>query len=418
MSNSRYVRGSALPWYREVTPDAWRALAAAGLGWLFEVYDLFVLALTLPALIAVFSLTAKQAGEIGSILATGLIIGGIFFGWLADRIGRVRVLFLSILVYSVFTGLTLFAPSLSWIKALRFMAGFGMGGEWTAGAALVAETWSASHRGKGGALMQMGLPLGSILAIAVVSLVTMAAGDLKQGSWRIVYALGALPIVLLIGLARSTPESPVWLAQQQRRAADDAAAPAAAGNLRGLLFALGFIFCAQYLYWGVFIWTPSYLVSVKHFQFVHSLLFVFSQQIGSLCGFIGFAVLVDRFGRRPSFMLYLAIGIVGVALLAWADGRIALLLATFLSGFGITGLFAGMGPFAAELVPDSRGRGLAMGIAYNGGRLGGVIAPFVVGALATNAAGFTTGMLSTIVAFVLAFIVIALAPETKGVSLS
>ena len=406
------------PWYRDVTLGAWRALAAAGLGWLFEVYDLFVLALTLPAFTIIFSLTAREAGKIGSILAMGLIVGGIFFGWLADRIGRIRTLFLSILIYSVFTGLTIFATSASWIMVLRCLAGFGMGGEWTAGAALVAETWTASHRGKGGALMQMGLPLGSILAIGVVSIVTIVAGPLQHGSWRIVYATGALPILLLIVLARGTPESPIWLAQRRGKTATADAAPASARNLRGLLFAFGFIFCAQYLYWGVFIWTPSYLVSVKHFQFLHSLVFVMSQQFGSLLGFIVFATLVDRFGRRPSFMLYLMIGIIGVGLLTLAVGKPELLLATFLSGFGITGLFAGMGPFSAEVVPQSRGRGLAMGLAYNGGRLGGVLAPYIVGTLAVNAAGFTIGMLTTIIAFVLALLVIAFAPETKGVVLS
>jgi MFS family permease len=411
---------SSIPtaWYQEITPGAWRALTAAGLGWLFEVYDLFVLALTLPALVVVFSLTTRQAGAIGSILAAGLIFGGIFFGWLADRIGRVRVLFLSVLIYSVFTGLTVFAPTASWIMAMRFLAGLGMGGEWTAGAALVAETWPSAHRGKGGALMQIGLPIGSILAIIVVTAITSASGELEHGAWRIVYALGALPIVLLVIFGRNTPESPLWLAQRANATTADKATATAAPNLRGLLVAFGFIFCAQYLYWGVFIWTPSYLVSIKHFHFIHSLLFVFSQQIGSLCGFICFAGLVDRVGRRPSFMLYLVIGVIGIALLTMFSGRLELLSATFLSGFGITGLFAGMGPFAAELVPSSRGRGLAMGIAYNGGRLGGVLAPYIVGALATTAAGFTTGMLTTLVAFVLAFIVVAVAPETKGVELS
>src|SRR3954449_5611625 len=135
----------------------------AGLGWMFDVYDSFVLSLTIPALVAAFALSNAEAGAIGSILAAGLIIGGIIMGWVADRIGRVRTLYISIFVYSLFTCLTAFAPSATWVAVLRFLGGLGMGGTWTSGAALVAETWGAKHRGKGGALMQMGLPLGSMV---------------------------------------------------------------------------------------------------------------------------------------------------------------------------------------------------------------------------------------------------------------
>ena len=201
---------AATSWYREITPQSWRVLGFAGLGWMFDVYDSFVLSLTLPALIAVFALTNAQAGTIGSILAAGLIVGGITLGWVADRIGRVRTLYLSILVYSLFTCLTAFAPSATWVAVLRFFGGLGMGGTWTAGAALVAETWGAKHRGKGGALMQMGLPIGSMLAIGVTALVTSLMGGLNNGGWRVIYGLGCLPALILLPVALHTPESPVW----------------------------------------------------------------------------------------------------------------------------------------------------------------------------------------------------------------
>ena len=130
----------ATSWYREITPQSWRVLAYAGSGWVFDVYDSFVLSLTIPALVATFALSNAQAGAIGSILAAGLIVGGIAMGWVADRIGRVRTLYLSILIYSLFTCLTALAPSAAWVAVLRFMGGLGMGGTWTSGAALVAET--------------------------------------------------------------------------------------------------------------------------------------------------------------------------------------------------------------------------------------------------------------------------------------
>src|SRR6201996_8191273 len=132
--------GISRHWYRDISPQHWWVLAFAGMGWMFDNYDSFVLSLTLPALSAAFTLSKEQAGAIGSILAGGLIIGGITMGWIADRIGRVRTLYLSIFIYSLFTGLTAFAPSIHWVAALRFLGGLGMGGTWTSGAALVAET--------------------------------------------------------------------------------------------------------------------------------------------------------------------------------------------------------------------------------------------------------------------------------------
>lgn len=402
-------------WYREITPQSWRVLCFAGLGWMFDVYDSFVLSLTIPALIAAFALSNAEAGTIGSILAGGLIVGGIVMGWVADRIGRVRALYLSILVYSLFTCLTAFAPSATWVAVLRFLGGLGMGGTWTSGAALVAETWGAKHRGKGGALMQMGLPIGSMLAIGVTALITSLMGGLNNGGWRVIYGLGFLPALILLPVALHTPESPVWRARAVSTGKSGSIADLfRGGNARGMLLAFSFIFFAQYIYWGVFTWTPTFLVSVKHLNFVRGLGFVLSQQFGSLIGFLVFAALVDRLGRRPTFIGYLVIGAVAVGVLVLeADPRV-LLVTMFFTGFGITGIFAGMGPFTAEMMSNTASRGLAMGLAYNGGRIGGLIAPVLIGALATSAQGFVVGMATTIVAFILAIGVILICPETRG----
>jgi MFS family permease len=406
-------------WYREITPQSWRVLAFAGLGWIFDVYDTFSLSLTIPALVATFALSKAEAGAIGSVLAAGLIVGGITMGWVADRIGRVRALYLSVLIYSLFTCLIAFAPSATWVAVLRFLGGLGMGGTWTAGAALVAETWGAKHRGKGGALMQMGLPIGSMLAIGVTALVSNLMGGLNDGGWRVIYGLACLPALILLPLALRTPESPVWLARAASTAKRGSVAELFRGsNARGLLLALSFIFFAQYIYWGVFTWTPTFLLSVKHLEFVRGLGFVLSQQVGSLLGFLVFAALVDRLGRRPAFIGYLVIGAIAVAVLVLQSSPEVLLVTMFFTGFGITGIFAGMGPFTAEMVSNTGSRGLAMGIAYNGGRLGGLIAPVLIGALATSERGFVIGMGTTLVAFILAIGVILICPETRGTEIS
>jgi MFS family permease len=178
--------------------------------------------------------------------------------------------------------------------------------------------------------------------------------------------------------------------------------------------AFGFIFFVQYVYWGVFTWTPTFLVSVKHLDFVRGLGFVLTQQAGSLAGFAVFAALADLIGRRPTFVIYLLVGGLAVgALVLWSDMYV-LAATMFFTGFGIAGIFAGMGPFTAEMVANTSARGLAMGLAYNGGRLGGLIAPFLIGALATSESGFANGMATNVVAFALAIGMILICPETKG----
>ena len=420
MSGVAFTGSPSAPWWRQTPPSAWRSLALGGLGWMFDVCDNFMLALTIPALIVVFGLSKSDAGAIGSVLAAGLVLGGIIGGGVADRIGRVRTLMLCVTIYSVFSGVTAFASSATTLGALRFAAGLGMGGAWTAGAALVAETWLPQHRGKGGALMQIGLPLGSMLAIAAVATVTALNGPLQNGGWRIVYGLGFLPALIVVPLAWNTKEPALWQAQTRLHAGATGSSLRvllASEHRSRLLLAFGFIFFAQYIYWGVFTWTPSFLVGAKHFDFVRSLTFTLGQQFGSLLGFLVFAWLVDWLGRRPAFLVYLLVGALSTAWLVLDTSPGGLLAATFLTGFGITGIFAGLGPLTAELAPPGAGRGLFMGLAYNGGRLGGILAPFLIGSLASSDSGFMIGMATAIPAFALAALFVVLIPETKGMEL-
>jgi len=406
--------------YRDISRAEWRSLSLAGLGWTFESYDSFLLSLLLPTLALQFGLSKAQLGLFTSITAAGQIAGGILFGYVSDRIGRVRTALLCIGIYSLFSGLLAFAPNEHWFAVSRFCGALGMGGMWTAGAALVAETWHASRRGKGGALMQMGLPVGAIIAISVAGVVSMANGGLAGNGWRLLFMIGALPFFILFWVARKTPESPIWLERKQaaRRNTAHSSAAATKLNVRGLLTAFTFIFFLQYLYWGVFTWTPTFLVTVKHLDFVHSLKFVLALQFGAISGFLLFSAFVDRIGRRPMFIAYLLVGAAAVGVYIFSANPLLLMAAIFLTGFGVNGIFAGAGPFLAEIIGDTASRGFLMGLAYNGGRLGGFIAPLVIGALASSAGGFVLGLATTIVAFVAAAIVVFFAPETRGKALA
>lgn len=406
--------------FRNITAIEWRSLTLAGLGWTFESYDSFLLSLLLPTLALQFGLSKAQLGLFTSITAAGQITGGILFGYVSDRLGRVRTALLCIGIYSLFSGFISFAPNEHWFAALRFFGALGMGGMWTAGAALIAETWHASRRGKGGALMQMGLPIGAILAITISGIVSNSYGGLAGQGWRLLFMIGALPFFFLFWVAKKTPESPIWLERKQAKAQAVAKAKASdnALNVRGLLTAFGFIFFLQYLYWGVFTWTPTFLVTVKHLDFLHSLKFVLSLQFGAITGFLLFSAFVDRLGRRPMFLAYLLVGAGAVFVYILPADPLLLMVAIFFTGFSVNGIFAGAGPFLAEIIGNTASRGFLMGLAYNGGRLGGFIAPLVIGALASTAGGFVLGLSTTIVAFIAAAVVVFIAPETRGKSLS
>jgi MFS family permease len=408
---------ASLPWYRQLPRAAWWALLMAGLGWMFESYDSFMLALTLPTLSPEFGLSRPQIGALISITAAGQIIGGITFGYVSDRLGRVRTAFLCILIYSVFSGMIAFAPSAQWLAGLRFCGALGMGGTWTAGAALVAETWGPQLRGRGGAYMQMGLPLGALLAIAASAIVgALNGGSLEHLGWRTLYLIGALPAFILFFVMRRTPESPVWLARRDTARVGPAGTTARLvprEHLRNAILAFAFVFFLQYVFWGVFNWTPTFLATVKHYTFLSSLPFVLSLQTGALTGFLVFGGFVDRLGRKPMFVSYILIGIAAVSGYAFGPAG-TLIVAIFFSGFAVNGIFAGMGPFIAELIPDTPSRGFIMGLIYNGGRSGGFIAPSVIGLLASGSGGIAAGLGTTVVAFVLALLVILCIPETKG----
>ena len=408
----------------KATPDALpqhvaekRTLALGGLGWAFESYDSFLLSLLLPVLGMVFGVNKSELGLFISVTAGGQIIGGILFGFIADKIGRVKTAMTCIAIYSLFSGLLAFTHDQQHFALLRFCGALGMGGMWTSGAALIAETWRPERRARGGALMQMGLPVGAILAISLTAIVSSVNGGLEQGAWRYLFMIGALPVFIMSVVAWFTPESQVWLARQQGKAKrTQPASKLGKHNLKGLLLAFVFIFFIQYLFWGVFTWTPTYLREVKHLDFLHSLKFVLALQVGAIAGFLVFSVLADRWGRRPMFLIYLLTGAIAVALYLVTTQPFILMLAIFMAGFGVNGIFAGSGPFLAEIIGDTSSRGFLMGLAYNGGRLGGFIAPLLIGAVA-SAGGFTAGLATTVVAFLAAMVVVWLAPETRGVKL-
>jgi MFS family permease len=406
--------GAPAGWYRTITPLQWRTLAAAGLGWLLDAMDVMLYAFALTAIKAEFSLSAASAGALASVTLLTSAVGGVLFGVLADRYGRARTLAWSILVYSVFTALTATARSLPELVLWRSLVGIGLGGEWAAGSVLVAESWPAEHRGKAVGLMQSGWAIGYILAAL------MASAILPTRGWRVLFAIGVLPALFAWWVRRRVPEPEIW--QRSERGAHLPIGSLLRPPLvRNVTAATVLTTSVLFAYWGLFTWVPAYLASPlaaggAGMSVVRSTGWIIPMQLGAFLGYVLFGVLADRFGRRPTFIVF----VLGAALLVPVYGRVArwpgmLMALGPLVGFLGHGYFSVFGAMLAELFPSGI-RATAQGFCYNFGRAASALAPFVVGILADRR-GIGSALALTSAFFVAAALLILLLPETRGESL-
>ncbi len=404
-----------MKWYATVGKRQWRALFAAQFGWMLDAMDIMFYAFALVAIQREFKLTSAQAGAVASLTLLASAFGGIFFGALADRVGRVRTLVLAILAYSVFTALTATAQTLAALLLWRCLVGFGMGGEWSAGSVLVSETWPAEHRGKAIGIMQSGWAIGYILAALISAVV------LPKFGWRALFLIGILPAFLVAWIQRHVPEPEIWLKSKGAR-------PDGPRGSIGIIFrppllkktltASLLTTCVLFAYWGLFTWMPTFLSRPvmeggAGLSIVKSSAWIVPMQIGAFFGYLLFGFLADRFGRRPTFIAFL----VAAALLVPLYGQLArqelwLFILGPLIGFFGHGYFSVFGAMLAELFP-TRVRATAQGLTYNVGRAFSAVAPFLIGAL-SDIYGIGSALGLTAFFFLLGAVVMFLMPETKG----
>jgi len=402
-------------WHRAISRQQWRALFAAQLGWMLDAMDVMLYAFALDAIREEFSLTSAQAGALVSVTLVASAAGGILFGVLADRIGRVRALMLSILSYSLFTSFTATAGTVMQLTFWRVLVGLGMGGEWSAGSVLVSETWPAEHRGKAIGLMQSGWAIGYSAAAL------LAAVILPRFGWRVLFLVGALPALLTLWIWRNVPEPELW----RRRSSSGAEAVQASASalfrmplLKMTALTSLLTTCVLFAYWGLFTWMPAYLARPLEMGgaglgIVRSAAWIIPMQAGAFLGYSIFGFLADRFGRRPVFIGFL----IGASLLVpvyggLADSRALLLALGPLVGFFGHGYFSVFGALLAELFPTGI-RGTAQGLTYNAGRALSAAAPLAIGSLADRY-GLGSALTLTSGFFLAGAAVMLLLPETKG----
>src|SRR5437868_2839997 len=185
-----------MEWYREISRTQWRTLVAAQLGWMLDAMDMMLYSFALTAVRGEFQLSGAASGALAALPLVTSALGGMLFGWLSDRYGRSRALVWSILTFSAFTAFTATSRSVGELIFWRAIVGVGLGGEWAAGAVLVAETWPERHRGKAIGLMQSAWAIGYLLAAV------MAAAVLPVWGWRPLFALGVLPALATLWMRR------------------------------------------------------------------------------------------------------------------------------------------------------------------------------------------------------------------------
>ncbi|HEY7661859.1 MAG TPA: MFS transporter [Xanthobacteraceae bacterium] len=429
------------PWYRTLSRAQWRALIASNLGWTFDGFEVFALILTVGVALhqlldpSQYPLIPAYAGAVIAITVFGWGLGGLLGGVLADYLGRKRSMMLTILAYSALTGLS--ALSWDWISfaVLRFLVGLAIGSEWATGASITAELWPAHARGKGGAFLQSGYPIGSILASGV----WLAIGSSGPGAWRYMFLVGVLPALVAFWIRRNIPESQRWEECNERRRAaydlrrkgvslkgEDAALVRftlidmfAEPAVRVRLF-LTFVMSLSVTigYWGVSTFVPSYVASVataaglapQRWAAFAGLV----QNLGALAGFCSFGFLADAFGRKPTTMLfYLMCLILTPIVYLWVQDIHVLLFAFAVYGFFIQGVFSWTPIWLPELFP-TRMRATAAGFIFNAPRLISAIAPLIAGTLIVGLGGY--GKAATIIGlfYVLGLIAVPFLPETNG----
>lgn len=428
--------GSSLTtWMHEVTRYQWMVLLVAWLGWVFDGMDGTLFSLVQkPSMTELMGPGATDAAigfyssVVLSVMLLGYAMGGIGFGIIADYIGRTKALVATILIYSLFTGLSAAAHSWWQLAAFRFITGLGLGGEWAAGAALVAEVWPDRLRAKAGAILQSAGALGFFFA----ALITRAV---DVGSWRYVYLVGAIPAVFVLFLRLMVKEPERWLeVRDQRRLAKSEGrhkpTEVDAFTLKQLfsptlrrdtLVASSLAFTVLLALWGATMWIPSVIREVGAREGLslanqnrYATYAVMLLNGGALFGNLSFGPMADRFGRRATFLVYFVFGVIMFPvtfLMTRGIGQMFTLLP--LVGFFTVGITSGFPIYLPELFP-TRVRTTGVGFCYNVGRIvtaGGVL---ITGALVGFFGSYAKAASSVSLIYILGIFLLAFARETRG----
>ncbi|MEV7076082.1 MFS transporter [Streptomyces sp. NPDC093990] len=407
----------ALGWFRALGPRGRRAFAGAFGGYALDSYDYFTLPLSMVALAAYFGLDSGQTGLFTTVTLLASGVGGALAGVLADRVGRVRALMITVVTYAVFTVACGFAPNFESLLVFRALQGLGFGGEWAVGAILVAEYASARHRGRTLGAIQSSWAVGWALAAIMYTLVFSVFDD--GTAWRVMFWTGALPALLVVWMRRRVQDAPEAIAVREKSAGKGSfAAIFKPDLLRTTIFAGLLSTGVQGGYYTLATWVPTYLKSDRGLSVVGTggyLTFLIS---GAFLGYLTGGYLTDRLGRRRNIWLFALLSAVCIV----AYGNIPsgadtwLLVLGFPLGFCMSAIFSGFGSYLSELYPTAV-RGSGQGFTYNAGRAIGAVFPTTVGFLA-DSWGVGGALVFGAIGYGIAALALLGLPETRGKELA
>lgn len=405
-----------LAWFADLNPRERRTMTACFGGWSLDALDVQIFSFVIPSLLALWTITTGEAGE----LATVTLLISAFGGWLAgaacDRFGRVRVLQVTILWYAVFTFLCGFAQTFEQLFIFRALQGLGFGGEWAAGAVLMGEVIRDKYRGRAVGIVQTGWSIGWG---AAALLYTLLIATLPEAlAWRALFWIGILPAGLVFWIRRFV-EEPVL---NQRRTPPTSLLhifsvlkpPYLATTWRVAMMVAG----AQGGSYALTIWLPTYLKTVRHISSVGTGSYLMVLIVGAFFGFVSGAYLADGIGRKATFMVS-AIGSIALTIvyLFAPIGNEMILPVGFLLGYVSLMMFSPMGTFMTELYPTAV-RGVGQGFCYNAGRGIGALFPAAVGFLAAQLGLGVAIAIFSLGAYGVMIVALLLLPETRGRSLA
>ena len=400
-------------WYRELGTGGRRTFWACFGGYALDALDVQIYSMAIPVLIGIHFITSSEAGLIATSTLVLSAVGGWAAGILADRLGRVRTLQLTVLWFAVFTALCGITTGFWGLLVCRGLQGLGFGGEWAAGAVLIGEVASAKNRGRVVGFVQGSWSVGWALAVILATVIlTVVPPDY---AWRCLFLVGILPAFTTFLVRRHVDEPEAYMASKAE-ATPGPSTFAIFGpmlwwtTLRCSLLALG----AQGGYYAITTWLPTFLRTERHITVVSSLPYLLVTTAGSFAGYVCSAYLNDWIGRRLNFLLFAA----GSGAIVYSYTHVpvsdgVMMLLGFPLGFFASGIFSGMGPLLTEMFPTEL-RAAGQGFCYNVGRGVAAFFPSLVGAAAASMGlGGAIGVFAAL-AYGLVFVAALLLPETKG----
>ena len=418
----------AKSWWHGITRYQWLVLFIAWLGWVFDAMDATIYAIVLhPALHDLLqshgeTVSPEQIGWYGgiifSIFLIGWAIGGIVFGVMADYFGRTKTLIITILIYAIFTGLAALSQDWWHLAVYRFLTALGIGGEWAAGAALVAETWPEEKRAKAAGILQSAWAVGFFLAAAFNLL-------LKGYGWRVLFVIGIFPAFVSLLVRWHVKEPDRWAKVHGQtttttnpiRMTDIFRPPLRRSTLIGSALA----FVAVFGLWGATNWAPTLIRELPDLKSSDAATLsasvsyaIMALNGGAVFGYLAFGPLADRFGRRAVFA-FMCLGSLVMLPVTYLlpTTYVGVLMLLPLLGFFNNGIFSGFPLYLPELYP-TRLRATGAGFCFNAGRALASTSPFLTGWLVMELGTFGRAASTVAAIYVVGLVVLIFAPETKG----